>query len=622
MALGRPLRILHVLTQTELTGSEVFAQALVAEQARSGHKVWVLADALHLEFACDFVQAPVSQTNLAARWECFWRIRNLVREQKIDVIHCHSRGACRHANLARIGTPAVQVSTLHGRQHPSRSKRLLNQYGTLVAAICENLQTTLGFETSIPPSRIRLIRNAVDLSKDLGPQVAPAMRPQILLVGRTSGPKGERQLRLLQELVPMINAFRPQFRVLFVTSSQLGKNRLSQELEALQSRFPDHFSVLVKPADLKQTMRNSFLVVGAGRVAIEGAVLRRPVFVFGENSWVGRLSSQNLGICLASNFGDIGTQAREQSFNAETCAREILSFTIMPPQTAELETLGESLQREFSSVNVAQLTEELYRDAMFLHFVPQWIPTLMYHKVVKTPLNSPHRIFITRENFFRHLSWFKSWGFTTLRISEIQKYWQGELSWSSFPKRPLVITFDDGYRDNLENALPALSQFGLSANLFLLADKQISHNTWDQDSESELSPLLSPDERKQITASALIEIGSHGFSHADLPRSAADILNRELTESRLALEKELGIRAPVAFAYPFGRWNQAISQRAHQAGYWAAVCTDSGAMAWGENRHQIFRVNVFPEDGWWAMRKKTRSGYRARFLHRHGPQKT
>src|SRR5690606_15080536 len=104
---------------------------------------------------------------------------------------------------------------------------------------------------------------------------------------------------------------------------------------------------------------------------------------------------------------------------------------------------------------------------------------LMYHKVPDINIESRHRIFVNKDNFEKHLQFYKSQGFTTLHFSELAEYWSLKRDPSTFPKKPLILTFDDGYIDNLKNAGPLLQKYGFKAVIYLLADNEVRYNYWD-----------------------------------------------------------------------------------------------------------------------------------------------
>jgi peptidoglycan/xylan/chitin deacetylase (PgdA/CDA1 family) len=115
----------------------------------------------------------------------------------------------------------------------------------------------------------------------------------------------------------------------------------------------------------------------------------------------------------------------------------------------------------------------------------------------------------------------------------------------------VVITFDDGYADNYENAAPILERFGLPATFFVTAALVGTRDPFEHDRKSpHRFENLTWEQVRSLVARGF-EVGSHGLTHRNLARCSAEEARREIFESRAILERELGL--PVrSFAYPFG----------------------------------------------------------------------
>jgi peptidoglycan/xylan/chitin deacetylase (PgdA/CDA1 family) len=232
----------------------------------------------------------------------------------------------------------------------------------------------------------------------------------------------------------------------------------------------------------------------------------------------------------------------------------------------------------------------------------------MYHKIPQQEINSQHKIFVTAENFEKHLQFYKKKGFTTLTFSELALYRKALVSFKYFPKKPLVLTFDDGYRDNLETASPLLRKYGFKAQLFLLADNKINSNVWDASGDEPAHEIMSQDERQKWKTSAY-EIGSHGFRHQKITEFSLEEAQKELTQSKISLEDEFKI--PVtSFAFTYGTTRPEGAELAQRAGYDYALNTDTGGMLMEEEPYSIFRVNIFPNETKSSLYKKTAKWYR------------
>ena len=103
----------------------------------------------------------------------------------------------------------------------------------------------------------------------------------------------------------------------------------------------------------------------------------------------------------------------------------------------------------------------------------------MYHKIPDAPLATKHQIYVTKDNFEKHLAYFKKRRLTPITFLDYLKYASGERPLADFPARPLILTFDDGYLDNYTNLLPLMQQYGYRGVLYLLGDFDVRYNQWD-----------------------------------------------------------------------------------------------------------------------------------------------
>jgi len=141
--------------------------------------------------------------------------------------------------------------------------------------------------------------------------------------------------------------------------------------------------------------------------------------------------------------------------------------------------------------------------------------------------------------------------------------------------RSIGLTFDDGYEDFFDAALPVLSEFGFSATVFVVAGLIGKTNEWDTNRGGHARKLMSAVQLRSI-ASAQIEVASHSMTHAWLPSLSDDALRRELSDSKRTLEDLLGGEVK-SFAYPSGAIDVRVRHAAGEAGYLFAATTIPGA---------------------------------------------
>ncbi|MGA7398903.1 MAG: polysaccharide deacetylase family protein [Terriglobales bacterium] len=131
----------------------------------------------------------------------------------------------------------------------------------------------------------------------------------------------------------------------------------------------------------------------------------------------------------------------------------------------------------------------------------------------------------------------------------------------------VAITFDDGYDDIVENALPELSKRGMPSTVFIITDLLGCKRNWEHRGGEDTSDvsLMSLEQLRKLP-SDLVRIGSHTMTHAYLPKLEPGTQQSELAGSRLKLEKILN--QPVkTFALPYGAYNETVLQNCREAGY-------------------------------------------------------
>jgi peptidoglycan/xylan/chitin deacetylase (PgdA/CDA1 family) len=218
---------------------------------------------------------------------------------------------------------------------------------------------------------------------------------------------------------------------------------------------------------------------------------------------------------------------------------------------------------------------------------------LMYHKVNDLP-GSPLSVPVAM--FDEQMAQLRELGYTVVGLDEVLAYYANG---AELPARPVLITFDDGYRDNLEHAAPILERHGYPAVLFVpiaylddklplpheerLAARGVVNSTLDWGELSELE-------------TAGVRIESHGISHRPLADLALDEAAREIVLSKLRLEDRLG-RPVRSFAYVKG--SEAHYKPVHlsllrQAGYDVAFTSVSGSNDRDTDPLRLHRYNVEP----------------------------
>jgi len=192
-------------------------------------------------------------------------------------------------------------------------------------------------------------------------------------------------------------------------------------------------------------------------------------------------------------------------------------------------------------------------------------PIRMYHAVDRGPQGSPSpRLYVPPEQFEAQLATLQQLGYETISFGDWLAFRRGR---ATLPRRPIILTFDDGYRSIGEIAWPILRRFGFGATVFLVSDLIGKTNAWDPPAPPE--PLLGAAEIAEMQAAGIC-FESHTRTHAALTMIPPERALEELTTSRAALSQLLN--APVTvLCYPYGKQNLMVRALAREAGYEAAV---------------------------------------------------
>jgi peptidoglycan/xylan/chitin deacetylase (PgdA/CDA1 family) len=222
------------------------------------------------------------------------------------------------------------------------------------------------------------------------------------------------------------------------------------------------------------------------------------------------------------------------------------------------------------------------------------LPVLMYHKVGVPPRGSKlKKLWVSVPDFRRQMAYLLDHAYHPITLAEAAHLLDAG---KSLPARAVVITFDDGYLNNLENALPLLKEFGFRAVLFVVTEAMGRDNFWHDPASETRIPMLSWAQAKELQDAGW-EIGSHTLSHPRLSKLSADDVRKELVESRDEIERRLGKR-PVTFANPYGNAadDPSVQKAIQDAGYRWAVSVHQGKADLSGNPYCLKRIFVRGDD--------------------------
>lgn len=188
------------------------------------------------------------------------------------------------------------------------------------------------------------------------------------------------------------------------------------------------------------------------------------------------------------------------------------------------------------------------------------LPIIMYHSV-SSSVPPGNRIIVSAKTFERQIAFLKKHNYKVIPLEAISDFIAKN---KKIPPRTIVLTLDDGYKDNYTYAFPILKKYNFPATIFIIL------------SEVGRPDRLSWEEIKEMQGSGLITFGSHTISHAFLDSVKADQeLIKEISESKKILEERLDKKVS-SFCYPMGRFSDKARQAVISAGYKIAVATNPG----------------------------------------------
>lgn len=208
------------------------------------------------------------------------------------------------------------------------------------------------------------------------------------------------------------------------------------------------------------------------------------------------------------------------------------------------------------------------------------VPILLYHK---TPANFDA---ILTELEVKH--------YQTITIAQLLTSLRTK---KALPGKPIIITFDDGFRDQLK-AFALLQKHQMKAVFYIISGGDISKGCIGVNRTNYTcgDEYLSWDDVRTLDASGLIEIGGHTVDHLSLPAQSPAIQQFEITQNKTDIETAIGHKIS-AFAYPMGNFNTTSINLARAAGYTSAMSTLGGTLQSASitySLHRIREASVLP----------------------------
>ncbi|MCR5146675.1 MAG: polysaccharide deacetylase family protein [Clostridia bacterium] len=188
---------------------------------------------------------------------------------------------------------------------------------------------------------------------------------------------------------------------------------------------------------------------------------------------------------------------------------------------------------EYQNLKKADKTKKYYKNEKNIK-----IPILLYHQITTEKSNrNDYYLCTTSKQFEKQISGLQKLGYTFITYDDLIKYNNNELA---LPEYVAIITFDDGYLNNYENAYPIIQKYNIPINIFVIDNCVGSDGyfSWEQ--------------AREMDKSGLVYIYSHGKTHIPYGEESAEIVKDYISYAHSNLEKELGHSVTKVFAYPYG----------------------------------------------------------------------
>lgn len=191
------------------------------------------------------------------------------------------------------------------------------------------------------------------------------------------------------------------------------------------------------------------------------------------------------------------------------------------------------------------------------------IPIITYHSIDRSGsvISTSPDIFRAQMRFFREND------YRAISLEKLIGYFREK---NDFPKKSVVLTFDDGFENFYTDVFPILQNYEFSATVFIVTDFCGKTNNWQGNITGiPCAKLLNWQEIKELS-DAGIEIGAHSKTHPRLSKLSLLEAEKEIADSKKQIEDRIG-KSVGSFAYPYGDFNHCLKELTAQ--HFAAACS-------------------------------------------------
>lgn len=227
--------------------------------------------------------------------------------------------------------------------------------------------------------------------------------------------------------------------------------------------------------------------------------------------------------------------------------------------------------------NIESSDDSIEQEVEYITISPEdvRIPILMYHSISNDDPNNT--LLIPVDMFNEQMTWLKENGFTAMSMDDVIE----AMSTGKVPKKPVAITFDDGYADNYNNAFPILKNNNMMGTFFIITDKT-DNDGW----------YMSSDMLKEMKEAGM-KIENHTSNHLELNTLSREEQIESIKTAQDSLREVIGVESKF-LCYPVGRYDYTTIEVSQELGIKAAVTTEHGISSINNGVYELNRVRIAP----------------------------
>lgn len=559
------MKILHFILQNNSEAVEQNITSLMHGQIHLGHTVVLLTDTMKSEENIQRINFFYSALTVFKYFHSVRKLRQLIQQENIEIIHAHSETASRIAFFATRFLTVPLVSSIDHFTPGTFFGKHFRFYGEKIFPQCRTLMLNINRNGNIPLSKMKIIPPIISAKKE---DVAVKSGGQFLRIGITGD---ERFLK-----------------------SPIASQLLNSILPKVQEK---NNHVVFHLLNQSEDVRRYDVLIGHGRKILQALANGKTVIGMGCANYLGRIQESNEHEAFDTNFGEFG---KIREFDNAKILADIMAALQKPTQRQQLWQC-DFIKKYFNTAAVTSSVLEAYIEAYSQKIGIREIPVLRYNWFNKTESVSEEHLqktlLMELEN---QLQFLKKKNYSILNFYDIKDILEFK---KELPARPIMLTFELGFKMFYQIVFPLLKKFSSKGILFLSA------SPFENIERENLSTVK---EVQEVT-DAGIEIGSYAVHGKRLSVCTDDEMKEEIQKSKIILE-QLFERQCLTFAYPLGMLNEKIKNEVREAGYIFAVSEDSGSRNFWLDRLKIRRITIEPHTSKFEFWAKT-SGYYYWYTH-------